>query len=171
MLHDLPQDVNVLSKEETELWPDSLHVHAKAFNGNSMDCTDRSYPLWIMTCRWCKKEKSYEHFEQYRKAYRYHRACNDCRQLYCRFCGCCFKSKWKAADPPQYAVCEASECKRRSKIKPRSCSNGSCIYYKSKMNPWILNDKGETTFNRRSNGHFFKKCRKCQQDHDVKKGT
>ena len=136
MLHDLPQDVNVLSKEETELWPDSLHVHAREFNGISMDCTDRSYPMLMITCRWCKKEKSCEHFEQYRKAYGYHIACNDCRQLYCRFCGHSFKSKCRAADPPHYAVCEANECKRRSAIKPRSCCNASCIHHKSKSVEW-----------------------------------
>ena len=171
MLHGFPQDVNVLSKEETQLLPDSLHVDTRNFNGISMDCTDQSYPMWRITCKWCKKKKSCEHFEQYRKAYRYHKACNDCRQLYCKFCGHSFKSRSKAADPPRYPVCKANECKRRSAIKPRSCCNASCIHHKSKVNPWILNDNGETTFNHNSSRHFSAQCRRCQQmkTSDVKK--
>ena len=161
----------MLSKEETQSLPDSLHVHAREFNGISMDCTDRSYPMLTITCKWCKKEKSCEHFEQYRKAYGYHIACNDCRQLYCRFCGYSFKSKSMAASPPHYPACEADECKRRAAYKPRNCSNASCIYLKSKINPWILNDNGETTFNPRSRGHFSAQCRRCQQMSDVRKGT
>ena len=57
------------------------------------------------------------------------------------------------------------------------CSNGSCIYHKSKINPWILNDNGETTFDNggptfKPRGRYFSaECRRCQQMSDVKKGT
>ena len=132
--------------------------------------TQSSVP--IITCRWCKKEKPCEDFEQYRKTHRYHTACNDCRQLYCRFCGYSFKSKSRKADPPHYPVCEANVCKRRSAVKARSCSNASCIYHKRKINPCLLNENGETTFvSRASSGHFLLQCRKCQQKSDVKKGA
>ena len=136
---------------------------------SSLKETQSSLPM--ITCKWCKKEKPCKDFEQVRKTERYHIACNSCRQLDCKFCGCSFKSKSRAADPPHYPVCEANECKRKSAIKSRNCSNASCIYHKRKINPWILNDNGETTFKPTSRGHFSAQCRRCQQMSDVKKGS
>ena len=125
----------------------------------------------LIECKWCKRKKPCEQFEKYQRKNAYRKTCDNCCQFHCRFCGCSFNIKTRAADPPHYPACEANECKRRSAIKPRSCSNASCIYHKSKMNPWILNDNGETTFKPRSRGHFSAQCRRCQQMSDVKKGT
>ena len=144
---------------------------------NGRRCQRKSYSekdkngVQIITCRWCKKEKPCSDFEQYRnrKASRYHTTCDDCRLIYCKFCGYSFKTKCSGAFPPK--ACRAKECKQRSAVTPRSCSNASCIYHISKINPWILNDNGETTFHPRSRGQFSAQCRRCQQMSDVKKGT
>ena len=117
----------------------------------------------MIECNWCKRKRPCEEFEKYLKKDCYHIACNNCRQFDCNFCGCSFKSKCMDAFPPQYPACEANWCQRRSAAKPRNCSNASCIYHKSKINPWILNDNGETTFNYRSHRHFSAQCRSCQQ--------
>ena len=136
---------------------------------NSLRETQITAPM--IKCNWCKRKRPCEEFEKYLKRNCYHTACDDCRQLDCKFCGCSFKSKCRTALPPQYPACETNACQRKSAFKGRSCSNASCIYHKSKMNPWILNDNGETTFNPRSRGHFSAQCRRCQQMRDVKKGT
>ena len=94
--------------------------------------------------------------------FRYHSVCNDCRKLDCRFCGCSFNIKTKAGNPPHYPACEEKQCKRRSAVKPRKCTNASCIYHRIEINPWILNDKGETTFKPTAGSHFSAQCRKCQ---------
>ena len=138
---------------------------------SSLKETQSSLPM--ITCKWCKREKPCKDFEQVRRTKKYYIACNSCRQLTCKFCGCSFKiMKSMASKPPDCAACEARECKRKSAMKPINCSNASCIYHTRKINPWILNDNGETTFkSRQSSGHFSLQCRKCQQKSEVKKGT
>ena len=143
----------------------SLNAHAESF------VTETQSGVPMITCRWCKMEKPCGDFEKAQKTNRYRKACNHCRQLDCTFCGCSFKSKSTAPDPPHYPACEGKECKRKSSIKPLKCSNASCIYHKKRINPWILNDSGETTFNYRSHGHFSSQCRSCQQKSDAKKAT
>ena len=121
-----------------------------------------SMPMII--CKWCKKEKHCGNFEQLRKTLCYRTVCNHCRKRDCSFCGCSFHIiHSKGSDPPRYPACEAKQCKRRSAVKPRQCTNASCIYHRIKINPWILNDEGETTFKPRKDSHFSAKCRKCQQ--------
>ena len=67
------------------------------------------------------------------------------------------------ANPPHYAACEAKECRRKKKCKPRNCSNASCIYHRKEINPWILNDKGKTIFKLTPNRKFLMHCRSCSE--------
>ena len=143
------------SKSQTAVPPHYAVCEAK-------ECKRKSGSMPTIECRWCKKEKPREDFERIAKTKRYHSTCNPCRHLYCTFCGDSFKTKSKTADPPHYPSCEAKDCKRKSAVKSIKCSNASCIYHEQKINPWILNNNGETTFHYRSQGHFSAQCRRCQ---------
>ena len=152
----------LISKQESSV---SIDVDAKS----SLREIHITMPL--IECKWCKRKKPCEQFEKYQRKNSYRKTCDNCCQFHCRFCGCSFKSKSRATLPPDDPACEADECKQKSECKPRSCNMVSCIYHRKEINPWILNDMGETTFKPRapyrdrkfSTQHFYSHCRICSE--------
>ena len=56
MLHGLPQDVTILSKDESQSSPHHLEVNTRNANGIPMDLTDRPYPMCGQECPDCMYE-------------------------------------------------------------------------------------------------------------------
>ena len=121
-------------------------------------------------CRWCGQDRI-DLFNTDGK----HKPlciCKTCQEYNCAFCGKCFMivvdetfRRGMQTRPPDLA-CADKNCQRRRRADHKKCCSKNCPDKDSMpINPWMLNEKGETFFEKQYDGSrdFKRSCRKCAQ--------